>query len=277
MEAVLKCRKAMIAATLVAAFLAMREVVALAQADELALIDMRTEIFGLGGLHVATSRTRVDTGAGRYQITTDVESRGIARLFVAVMTHSEVHGRVALDQLHPEAYRGEVHRNGADSYSRVDYAVDGSATGAASPPSRSASAVPPGPMRGTFDQLTAFYMMERRLARGNSCALTVAVFDGRRLYKLHFTDAGSVILQATDGQGFAGPSQVCRVEREPIAGFSDDDGRTEGVYEGKLWCARLLADDILIPVRMDFATEFGPVSAHLADLRAHGSELHFAD
>jgi hypothetical protein len=66
-------------------------------------------------------------------------------------------------------------------------------------------------------------------------------------------------------------------KREPMAGFSDDDGRTEGVYEGKLWCARLLADDMVIPVRMDFATEFGPVSAHLAELCAQGTELRFAD
>jgi hypothetical protein len=30
----------------------------------------------------------------------------------------------------------------------------------------------------------------------------------------------------------------------------------------------LLADDMVVPVRMDFATEFGRVSAHLAELHA---------
>src|ERR1700693_995334 len=104
----------------------------LVQADEIARIHMRNEIYGLGMAEVAASRTRVEANGSQYSISSDVESRGVARLFLNLTTHSEVRGRLMRDQPQPESYRGEVHRNGTDSYNRVDYGSDGSAIGAAS-------------------------------------------------------------------------------------------------------------------------------------------------
>jgi hypothetical protein len=65
------------------------------------------------------------------------------------------------------------------------------------------------------------------------------------------------------------------MRREAIAGFVDDSGRSEGANEGRLWYARLLPGDLVIPVRMEFSTEFGAVSGHLAELRRRGVHLRF--
>jgi Protein of unknown function (DUF3108) len=276
MDAIPKRGMGVIAQVVLAAILLCPTGVSMAQVKA-ERIELRTEIFGLGGIHVATNRTRIETSTERYTITADVQSLGIARVIADVTTHSGVSGVLRADELHPEAYRGEIHRNGTDIYNWVVYAADGSATGASSLSAHSPRPVPPGPIAGTIDQLTAFYQMERMFAHRGSCALRVTVFDGLRLYKLHFSDAGSTVLKPSGGAAFAGPAQVCRFEREAIAGFSDIDGRSEGIFEGKLWCARLLGNEMAVPVRMEFGTEFGSVTGELAELHAPATDLRFGE
>ena len=83
-------------------------------------------------------------------------------------------------------------------------------------------------IRGTVDQLTAYFLLERQLARGGTCALVVPVFDGSGLYNLRFTDLRREILSADGYQTFAGPSQVCEVAREDIVVNPD---RNEDTYK----------------------------------------------
>jgi hypothetical protein len=238
-------------------------------------IEMRIEMFGLIGVHVATNHTTVEEAADRYAITTDVDSQGIAAVFLNLASHSEVHGRLTIDAVRPQAYRGEVHRNGVETRSWVDYGADGTVASYATPADKTRTPVTPALMRGTVDQLSALFMMERQLASRGSCALVVAVYDGLRRYNLHFSDAMPEAIPATSGPGFSGATQVCRMQREAIAGFLDDSGRSEGAYEGKLWYARLLPGNLLVPVQMDFNTEFGSVRGLLAELRGRGAHLRF--
>ncbi len=248
-----------------------------ARAADLERIDLRYEMFGVAGVHVATNRTAVEETADQYAITADVESRGIAALFVDLTSHSEVLGRFTIDGARPEAYRGEVHRNGVESRNRVDYAADGKVAGEAVPPDETRTPVTPSLMRGTVDQLTAFFMVERRLAHRGSCALVVAVYDGRRRYDLHFTDAAPEVPRTFAERNGVGATQLCRMRRQAIAGFLDGNGRSEGAYEGKLWYARLLPGDLMVPVEMEFSTEFGTVTGRLAELSGRGIHLKFEE
>jgi Protein of unknown function (DUF3108) len=240
-------------------------------------IEMRIEMFGLAGAHVAINRTVVEVTADRYAITTDAESRGLAAVLVPLASHSEVHGRLNAGLVQPQAYRGEVHRTGVDTRSRVDYAPDGTVTGYSTPPAVTARPVTPALMRGTVDQLTALFMMERQLAARGSCAGNVAVFDGRRRYDLHFTDAAPEPMPASARQAAPAMAQVCHMRREAIAGFADESGASEGAYAGKLSYARLLPADVMIPVQMDFRTEFGGVTGHLTELRGRGVHMQLSE
>jgi hypothetical protein len=240
-----------------------------AQAGDPNRIEMRIEMFGTAGVHVATNHTTVEEAANRYAITTDAESRGIAAVFIDLTSHSEVRGRLTNGAAFPEAYLGVVHRNGVVTRNRVKYAANGVVTGESTPPAETPTPVAPPLMRGTIDQLTAFFMIERQLAYRGSCALVVAVFDGRRRYDLHFTDVAPEDSPVTADRNF-GATQVCHMRRVAIAGFLDDSGLTEGAYAGELWFARLLPGDLMIPVQMEFRTEFGKVTGRLAELRGRG-------
>src|SRR5690348_15665055 len=104
-------------------------------AAELERVDARFEIFGFAGLHVLTNRTTVQERGDRYTIATDLDTRGLASLFVDLTSHSEVHGKLTRDAPLPAAYRADVRRNGDDRHYGVDYRSDGTATNVSTPPS----------------------------------------------------------------------------------------------------------------------------------------------
>jgi hypothetical protein len=105
-------------------------------AGEADRIEARIEIFGFAGVHVLTNRTTVEEAGDRYSIAMDLDTRGLARVFVDLTSHSEVHGRLAGDTARPDAYRAEVRRNGIDRSYGVDYRSDGAVINASMPLSR---------------------------------------------------------------------------------------------------------------------------------------------
>jgi hypothetical protein len=167
-------------------------------------IYLRFEVFGGPGLHFLTLQVSVEQSTGRYSLAVDAETRGLADLFVDLHSRIETRGTSSADALLPEAMVAETRRRGVDLHTRIDYAADGTVTAEATPPPD--GTVAPAQMRGTVDQLTAYLALARHLARHRSCALALAVFDGRRRYDLSFTD-----LDFETMPSFAGPIQVCRM------------------------------------------------------------------
>src|SRR5271157_2038703 len=76
-----------------------------AEADR---VDARFEVFGFAGLHVLTTRTTVEEAADRYAIMADLDTRGLASIFVDLTSHSEVEGRLTRDAPSPFGYRADM-------------------------------------------------------------------------------------------------------------------------------------------------------------------------
>ncbi|HEV8679147.1 MAG TPA: DUF3108 domain-containing protein [Stellaceae bacterium] len=232
-------------------------------------ITMRFEGFGPAGLHVLTSRTKIETGANRYAITSELTTRGLASVVVDLNGHSEVRGRLTGSAVSPEVYREERRRNGEVRRSRVDYPPDGAVIGTSTPP-------PPEPVaataqRGTVDNLTAYFMVERQLGRLGHCGGAIPVFDGRHRFDLYFANIGRKALSPEGGQQFSGSTLGCRMNRVEIAGFGPETG--EGVQSGMIWYAALLPGDLMLPVRMEIVSDIGVVNAYLAELHGRGVDL----
>ena len=244
-----------------------------AQAAEGDRVDARFEIYGFAGFHVLTNRTSVQEIGDRYAIAMNLDTRGLASVFVDLTSHSEAHGWLARDTARADAYRADVRRNGDDRQYAVDYGRDGTVINAST---RSSS---PRPLfvsleqiHGSVDQLTAYFIIERQLARGGKCSQVVSVFDGGGYYNLRFSDVGRETLSADGYQNFAGPSVVCKVAREDIVVNPD---RNEDTYkQGRIWYAQVIAGDWMVPVRMEFETAFGSVKGYLAELHGRGVNLH---
>ena len=242
-----------------------------APAGEADRVDARFEIFGFAGFHVLTNRTTIQQIGDRYAISMELDTRGLASIFVDLTSHSEVRGELARGAARPEAYRADVRRNGAERHYAVDFRKDGSIGNVAVPASSGEPFVVAAEQtRGAVDQLTAYFLIETQLAHGGSCSLVVPVFDGTGFYKLRFSDLRRETLSADGYQKFAGPAQVCQVVREDIVVNPD---RNEDTYKrGRIWYAQV-AGDRMMPVRMEYDTAFGAVKGYLAELRGRGAKL----
>ena len=120
-------------------------------------------------------------------------------------------------------------RNGVGRSYGVDYRTDGTVINASTPSSPGwASSIPAAQIRGTVDQLTAYFLLERQLAQRGTCALVVPVFDGSALYNVRFTDIKSEVLAADSYQNFAGQTQLCQLVREEIL---RNPGQGEDTYQ----------------------------------------------
>src|SRR5260370_26787530 len=106
-----------------------------APAGETDRVYARFEIFGVAGFHVLTNRTTIQEIGDQYAIAMDLDTRGLAIIFVDLPSHSEVHGELARGAARPEAYRADVRRNGAERHYAVDFRRDGSVANVATPAS----------------------------------------------------------------------------------------------------------------------------------------------
>jgi hypothetical protein len=244
-----------------------------APAGEVDRIDARFEIYGFAGLHVLTNRTTVQEAGDRYAISMDLDTQGLASVFVDLTSHSEAHGEFVRGSVRPEAYRADVRRKGVEQHYAVDYRPDGTVINASVPASAGRPFfVAAEQTRGAVDQLSAYFMLERRLARGGNCSLAVPVFDGSGFYNLRFTELKQETLSADGYQAFAGPSRVCQVAREDLV--VNPDSNEDTYSKGRIWYARVVPGDRVMPVRMEFGTAFGAVRGYLAELRGPGTKLN---
>jgi hypothetical protein len=233
-------------------------------------IALRIEVFAVAGIHVLTLHSNLEEAGNRYAINVDYATSGIAGLFVAVTTHAQVRGRLGDSSAQPEAFRKDTRRNGADRHNKLEYRPDGTVEGGSTPPLPQGGPAAAG--RGTVDNLTAYFMLERQLARTGSCKLSVPVFDGQFRYDLYFSDAGKPTLAPASGQNFAGATIACRMMRRYLDSNADEE-QDEGARQGTIWYAKLIPGDLMVPVRMELETHVGNVTAYLAELHGRGVDL----
>lgn len=238
------------------------------------VMSLRVEIYGFAGLHVLTLRSRIEETANRYAIITDYKTSGIAGWVVDLATHVQVEGRLSGAWVQPEQFRKDTRRNGVEHHDRIDYHPDGSVEGNASPPP--SNLVPAAAARGTVDNLTAYFLLERQLARTGNCALGVRIFDGAYRYDLVFSDAGPNTPPPESAQRFGGTPIACRMQRSFPPGFPEPE-QDEGAKQGTIWYARLLPGDVMVPVQMRLDTQLGVVEGYLAEVHGRGVDLNLIE
>jgi hypothetical protein len=240
------------------------------------VVEMRFEGY-VAGLHVVSTQTVIEETPVTYLIRGAYETAGLGAVFASRANHSEARGRKAGGRPQPESFASETTSSGVVQRDRVDYRPDGPANGSSTPAAEPVTAVDAKQLTGTVDSLTAYLLVERQVARGGGCALTVPVFDGRHRYNLRFSDAGNQILSAAAGQKFAGTAHACRMVRDEIGGFFVDKNHVEGAPAGTIWYAQLMPGDLATPVRMEMETEIGAVSIYLSQLRGRGVNLQLME
>jgi hypothetical protein len=249
----------------------MAPIAAAAAADRIA---MRFDVLGPLGLRVLEMHSLVEQNPGRYAVSVDYATTGIAGLVIDQKTYAVAHGRLLPGSAMPVSFRNHTRRNGVERSSQVSYMEDGRVAGTTNPPPL--KQVAPEAAQGTVDNLSAYLRLERQLAINGSCALTVPVYDGRQRYDLVFSDAGQQMLKPQGGQSFQGVATACTMMRYNRT--IDDAEKDEGAQQGTIWYARLIpGTDLMLPVRMTLTTQIGTVDAYLAQLQSGSINLQLRD
>jgi hypothetical protein len=249
-------------------------------------IAMRVEVFGMGGMHVATDRTTIEQNGNNYAISGDLKTGGLAGMFQDFQSHATARGRLTAAGAQPEAYNADIRRDSGERHDKVDFRAGAVAAGSSTAPAKgpakssvgeisAAPAAGAAPPRDTVDPLTAYFLVERRLGTGGDCTMSLPVYDGRHRYNLQFADAGDQDLSASGGQHYSGPAKACKMSRENVAGYPTD--KLEMPKRGTIWYARLMPGDLMLPVKLEMVTDIGSVTGHLAELHGRGADLKFKE
>src|ERR1700722_521168 len=81
-------------------------------------IAMRVEVFGLGGMHVATDRTTIEQTGSNYAISGDLKTGGLAGIFQDFQSHATARGRLTAAGAQPESYNGDVRRDSGERHDK---------------------------------------------------------------------------------------------------------------------------------------------------------------
>jgi hypothetical protein len=247
--------------------------VASAAAADSDRIDSRIEMYAIAGIHVLTIEETLAEAADHYAITMALQSRGIADLFANIKSHTEVTGHIVQGKTIPETYTSDIARSGKAIATRATFGPAGALSANMTPASTTPrTPVTPDQLRGTVDEHTAYYELERQLAHNGSCTLTIAVYDGLHRFNLQFADLPATVALDHPVRRYSGPTKGCEVTRHPISGFPIDTSDREGMDHGRMWFARLMPG-FMTPVQMEFDTELGVITGYLAELHGRGVDL----
>lgn len=124
------------------------------------------------------------------------------------------------------------------------------------------------------DVLTGTLTMLQSAKNTRKCNGKFPVFDGKRRFNITLNDMGTDILPPSRYSTFKGEAMRCTLTVEPVAGFAKKDAKrgwmavqnhTEKLNKRPtLWLARMQDSDQVVPVRMEIASDYGSVVAHLS-------------
>ena len=126
----------------------------------------------------------------------------------------------------------------------------------------------------SLDLLSGTLAMLQSAQNTHKCTGKFPVFDGKRRFNITLTDDGTEVLPASRYSRFQGEALRCTLKVEPVAGFKKKDAQrgwmavqnhTEERHKlPTIWLAQLKGSQQMIPVRMEIASAYGSVVAHLS-------------
>jgi hypothetical protein len=128
--------------------------------------------------------------------------------------------------------------------------------------------------RDAVDMLTGTLLMMQNAKNTDKCEGSFPVFDGKRRYNITMADDGTDTIAKSKYSKFSGKALRCTLKVEPVAGFKEKDkakgwmavqNHTEARKKPPtIWLARIEEQGPVIPVRMEIASDYGAVVAHLS-------------
>ena len=227
-------------------------------------LDFDTYAAGLRVAAVDTDFSMTQTG---YGMAMSLHTVGLVGALFGGRQQSESTGMWDGDNVKPLQADGTGHWHGQDRRSVIDYARGQPMVSVLIPPSDPGREIVPEAMRaGTVDELSALMLLMHKIATDHTCNAQTTTFDGRRVVRLTSRTGAEEVLKPTDRSSFTGPALRCDFTGQILAGFMKDEEAREKAHpkHGSAWFATVLPGQPLLPVRMQFQTDwFGMATMYL--------------
>ncbi len=210
----------------------------------------------VGGFRIMTIDVTADLRDEAYDVRARARSSGLAVLSTRFDQTATAKGRLTPSGPRPAIFRVEGHWQGDRRLVEILLGEPEPRILLEPPEVPEREPVPPGLAQGGIDTLTALVAVARSVAaRGEAgCALTLTVFDGRRLKRIALSPAGT------------GPvpdrpeieAVRCHLEGRQIAGFWRDWDRAEAekAQFGAVWIAPPFPGAPAIPLRLEMGIDW---------------------
>lgn len=239
-----------------------------------------------GGLRALTASLAMDLGKSAYDVALEAQTQGFIGSLFPWKARYETIGRTDGQKLRPVVHQAES--TWKKSVNTVEMAYDGrgvfkskkeTENSKSKPQSKDALAKSAVIASNAVDVLTGTMQILRNVDMAHGCNTKSQVFDGKRRFNIIFADKGLETLRPNRLSSFEGQARKCQVTVEPVAGFKDKDKKRGwmAVQEHTrqrsrlptVWLAPLDGNKgPLVPVRMEIASEYGSVVAHLTSVSA---------
>lgn len=234
-----------------------------------------------GGLRALSASLEMDLGKSAYDVALEAQTQGFIGSLFPWKARYETTGRTEGQRLKPVVH--QVESTWKKSSNTVELAYDKrgvfkskkeTENSHAKPQSKDALAKSAVIASDAVDVLTGTLQILRNVDMTHGCTAKSQVFDGKRRFNIIFTDKGLENLRANKYSRFEGQARKCEITVEPVAGFREKDKKRgwlavqEHTRERSklptIWLAPLYQKGPIVPVRMEIASEYGSVVAHLS-------------
>ncbi len=228
-----------------------------------------------GGMHALKASLNMSLDTKKYDIALEAKTNGLIGKLFPWRGHFETFGETTEEGFIPAKYESTSYWKNKAKITLLEY-ENGSVKAKKSikdGKEKLETNFKDNLTQDTVDMLTGAIKILQTAGKENSCNGSVPVFDGKRRFNLVFREVGKSVIRKSKYSVFSGEAIKCIVEVKPVLGFKKKDYKRGWLAvqnhtkkRNKLptiWLAKLDKDGPTIPVRMEIASSYGTVIAHL--------------
>jgi hypothetical protein len=229
----------------------------------------------IGGLEALDATATIGADSQHYDVEIKAVTAGAIGRMIPWVVHIGSKGNVTADKLQPVEHAQVNNFQGKDrsvilAYDGHGGFIDRKVVPDAQEDQR--DEVPADMTRDTLDIVSGVLAGLRAVDRTGSCNSRVPVFDGRRRFDLVYSDDGHETLEASGAAIYSGDALKCAVKVEPVAGFWRKNQKKffsrrvngeDQVVPIEVFIARVGANKVEVPVRIESTSPFGPLVLNL--------------
>ncbi len=229
----------------------------------------------IGGLEALSATATIGVDQQHYDVEIKAVTAGAIGRMMPWVVHIASKGNVTGDRLQPVEHAQVNNFQGKDRSVTLAYDGHGGFIDRKVMPDAQEDQrdeVPPDMTRDTLDIVSGVLAGLRAVDRTGSCNSRVPVFDGRRRFDLIYSDDGHETLESSGAAIYSGDALKCAVKVEPVAGFWRKNQKKffsrrvngeDQVVPIEVFIARVGANKVEVPVRIESTSPFGPLVLNL--------------